>query len=167
MEYWDLYNRKGKFKNRVIRRGVPFRKSDYHMISEGWILRDDEKFIIQRRALNKSSFAGMWYCSAGGSVIAGEDPKDAMQREFCEELSLKIPIEEIRLKRIITENNAIFNIYLVRKNIELEDIVLQEEEVCDVKLATCEEIFEMIDEGIFIALDYYNDFFEKTLGRKF
>lgn len=167
MEYWDIYNKKGKLKNRVIKRGVPFRKDDYHMISEGWILRDDNKFIIQRRALNKSTFAGMWYCSAGGSVIAGEEPKEGMQREFCEELSLKIPIKEIKLKRIITEKNAIFNIFLVRKNIELEDIVIQKEEVCDVKLATVDEIFKMIDEGVFISLEYYKDFFEKTLGQKF
>lgn len=160
MEYWDVYDKKGKWKTKVIRRGDTLKAGEYHLIVEGWILRDDGKFIIQRRSLEKKSFSGMWYCSAGGSVISGEDSKEGMAREFKEELGIDIAISDLKLKRIITERNTIFHIFLVRKNISLEDIKLQEEEVMDVKLATVDEIYKMIEDKKFIGLDYYESFFE-------
>lgn len=166
MEYWDLYNKKGKLKHIVIKKGMPMRKGQYHLISEGWIYRSDKKFIIQRRSLEKSSFPGMWYCSAGGSCISGETSKEGMKREFFEELGIDIPIEEIRLKRIVTGKNFIFHIFLVRKDIDLEDLTLQKEEVMDVALATEEEIFQMIDKKIFISLSYYKDFFDKIKNNR-
>ena len=161
MEYWDLYNKKGKLRHKVIKKGMPIDKGLYHLICEGWIYRSDGKFIIQRRSLEKSTFPGMWYCSAGGSVISGETSKEGMKREFFEELGIEIPINEIRLKRIITVRNSIFHIFLVKKDINLDELVLQKEEVMDVDLATDDEIFQMIDEKIFISLNYYKDFFDK------
>lgn len=160
MEYWDVYDKKGKWKRRAIRKGERLKNCDYHLIVEGWILRDDGNFIIQRRSLNKKSFAGMWYCSAGGSVISRETPKEGMVREFKEELGVDISEDELRLKRIITEKNTIFYIFLVRKNISLDEIVMQEEEVMDVDIASVEKIQKMIEDKTFIGLDYYEKFFK-------
>lgn len=159
MEYWDVYDKKGKWKRRAIRKGERLKNNEYHIIVEGWILRDDGNFIIQRRALNKKSFAGMWYCSAGGSVISRETPKEGMVREFKEELGIEISEDELKLKRIITEKNTIFYIFLVRKNISLDEITLQEEEVMDVDLADPSKIRKMIEDKTFIGLDYYEKFF--------
>ena len=160
MEYWDVYDKKGKWKRRVIRKGERLKNDEYHIIVEGWILRDDGNFIIQRRALDKKSFAGMWYCSAGGSVISRETPKEGMVREFKEELGVDISEEELHLKRIITEKNTIFYIFLVRKNISLGEIKLQEEEVMDVDLADPNKIRKMVEDKTFIGLDYYEKFFK-------
>lgn len=159
MEYWDVYDKKGKWKRRAIRKGERLKNNEYHIIVEGWILREDGNFIIQRRALNKKSFAGMWYCSAGGSVISRETPKEGMVREFKEELGIEISEDELKLKRIITEKNTIFYIFLVRKNISLDEITLQEEEVMDVDLADPSKIRKMIEDKTFIGLDYYEKFF--------
>lgn len=160
MEYWDVYDKKGKWKRRVIKKGERLKNDEYHIIVEGWILRDDGNFIIQRRALDKKSFAGMWYCSAGGSVISRETPKEGMVREFKEELGIDISEDELSLKRIITERNTIFYIYLVRKNISLDEITLQEEEVMDVDLADPNKIKKMVEDKTFIGLDYYEKFFK-------
>ena len=159
VEYWDVYDKKGKWKRRAIRKGERLKNNEYHIIVEGWILRDDGNFIIQRRALNKKSFAGMWYCSAGGSVISRETPKEGMVREFKEELGIEISEDELKLKRIITEKNTIFYIFLVRKNISLDEITLQEEEVMDIDLADPSKIRKMIEDKTFIGLDYYEKFF--------
>ena len=159
MEYWDVYDKKGKWKRRAIRKGERLKNDEYHIIVEGWILREDGNFIIQRRALDKKSFAGMWYCSAGGSVISRETPKEGMMREFKEELGVDISEEELHLKRIITEKNTIFYIFLVRKNISLDEIKLQEEEVMDVDLADPNKIRKMVEDKTFIGLDYYEKFF--------
>lgn len=160
MEYWDVYDKKGKWKRRAIRKGERLKNDEYHIIVEGWILRDDGNFIIQRRALDKKSFAGMWYCSAGGSVISRETPKEGMVREFKEELGVDISEEELHLKRIITEKNTIFYIFLVHKNISLDEIKLQEEEVMDVDLADPNKIRKMVEDKTFIGLDYYEKFFK-------
>lgn len=160
MEYWDVYDKKGKWKRRVIKKGERLKNDEYHIIVEGWIWRDDGNFIIQRRALDKKSFAGMWYCSAGGSVISRETPKEGMVREFKEELGIDISEDELSLKRIITERNTIFYIYLVRKNISLDEITLQEEEVMDVDLADPSKIKKMVEDKTFIGLDYYEKFFK-------
>ena len=160
MEYWDVYDKKGKWKRRAIRKGERLKNDEYHIIVEGWILRDDGNFIIQRRALDKKSFAGMWYCSAGGSVISRETPKEGMVREFKEELGIDISEEELHLKRIITEKNTIFYIFLVRKNISLDEIKLQEEEVMDVDLADPNKIRKMVEDKTFTGLDYYEKFFK-------
>ncbi|MBM7549994.1 NUDIX domain-containing protein [Peptoniphilus gorbachii] len=160
MEYWDVYDKKGKWKRRVIKKGERLKNNEYHIIVEGWILRDDGNFIIQRRALDKKSFSGMWYCSAGGSVISRETPKEGMVREFKEELGIDISEDELSLKRIITERNTIFYIYLVRKNISLDEITLQEEEVMDVDLADPSKIKKMVEDKTFIGLDYYEKFFK-------
>ncbi|MGF0095272.1 NUDIX hydrolase [Peptoniphilus sp. SGI.035] len=160
MEYWDVYNKKGKWKRRVIRKGERLKNNEYHIIVEGWVLRDDGNFIIQRRALEKKSFAGMWYCSAGGSVISGETPKEGMIREFKEELGIDIDSDELRLKRIIIDKNTIFYIYLVHKNISLDDITLQAEEVMAVDIADPAKIKKMVEDKTFIGLDYYEKFFE-------
>ncbi|CAG7595065.1 NUDIX hydrolase [Peptoniphilus senegalensis] len=159
MEYWDVYDKKGKWKRRAIRKGERLKNNEYHIIVEGWILREDGNFVIQRRSLNKKSFAGMWYCSAGGSVISRETPKEGMVREFKEELGIEISEDELKLKRIITEKNTIFYIFLVRKNISLDEITLQEEEVMDVDLADPSKIRKMIEDKTFIGLDYYEKFF--------
>ena len=160
MEYWDVYDKKGKWKRRVIKKGERLKNNEYHIIAEGWILRDDGNFIIQRRALDKKSFSGMWYCSAGGSVISRETPKEGMVREFKEELGIDISEDELSLKRIITERNTIFYIYLVRKNISLDEIILQEEEVMDIDLADPSKIKKMVEDKTFIGLDYYEKFFK-------
>lgn len=160
MEYWDVYDKKGKWRRRVIKKGERLKNDEYHIIVEGWILRDDGNFIIQRRALDKKSFSGMWYCSAGGSVISRETPKEGMVREFKEELGIDISEDELSLKRIITERNTIFYIYLVRKNISLDEITLQEEEVMDVDLADPSKIKKMVEDKTFIGLDYYEKFFK-------
>ncbi len=159
VEYWDVYDKKGKWKRRAIRKGERLKNNEYHIIVEGWILREDGNFVIQRRSLNKKSFAGMWYCSAGGSVISRETPKEGMVREFKEELGIEISEDELKLKRIITEKNTIFYIFLVRKNISLDEITLQEEEVMDVDLADPSKIRKMIEDKTFIGLDYYEKFF--------
>ena len=94
-----------------------------------------------------------------GSVISRETPKEGMIREFKEELGIDIREDELKLKRIITEKNTIFYIFLVRKNVSLDEIVMQEEEVMDVDIASVEKIQQMIEDKTFIGLDYYEKFF--------
>lgn len=161
-EYWDIYNKNGEKKYKVVKKGSPLLSGEYHIIVEGWIRTGKETYLIQKRSKRKKSFGGMWYCSVGGSVISGEEPIDGLLRETKEELGIDLDRDKIYLKRIIRENNGIFYIYLIDMNVNLEDVKLQEEEVEDAKIASVDEIFRMIDEGILLNLSYYRDFFNSA-----
>ncbi|EGY79809.1 NUDIX hydrolase [Peptoniphilus indolicus] len=161
-EFWDVYSKSGKRKNRVIKRGDKMLNGEYHLVSEGWIRVDEDHYLIQKRSKNKKLFGDMWYCSVGGSVLAGEEPKEGLIREAREEIGIDISDARIRLKRIIVESFGIFYIYLIDKKIKLEDLVLQEDEVSEVKIVTLEEIFELIENGDMIKLDYYEKFFDSV-----
>lgn len=161
-EFWDIYTKHGKKKNKVIKRGSAMVRGEYHLVSEGWIRIDLEHYLIQKRSNKKKLFGGMWYCSVGGSVLAGEEPLDGLIRETKEEIGIDISNSKIRLKRIIVEGFGIFYIYLIDKKLKLEDLVLQEEEVSDAKIVTVDEIFEMIKNKKMIELDYYKTFFESA-----
>lgn len=163
MEYWDIYDKKGKKKNRIVKKGTPLKSHEYHIIVEGWIQVSEKDFIIQQRSFNKKKFPGMWYCSVSGSVIAGEEPLEGMIRETREELGIDILEENIFLKRIITENSCIFYIYHIKQEVAIKDIVLQKEEVEDVKIVDYDEIKNLISKGKFIHLEYYDTFFENIL----
>lgn len=55
--------------------------------------------------------------------------------------------------------------YLIKQEIDLEDIVMQEDEVCDVKWATYDEIEEIWENGGFIEnrWEFVRDLIEKFL----
>ncbi|WP_455256679.1 NUDIX hydrolase [Peptoniphilus asaccharolyticus] len=161
-EFWDVYSKSGEKKNRVIKRGDKMNKGEYHLVSEGWIRVDKDHYLIQRRSKNKKLFANKWYCSVGGSVLAGEEPKEGLIREAGEEIGIDISKSKIRLKRIIVENFGIFYIYLIDKKLKLEDLVLQKEEVSEVRIVTLDEIFELIEKREMIKLDYYDKFFSSA-----
>ncbi|MGO1581421.1 MAG: NUDIX hydrolase [Peptoniphilaceae bacterium] len=159
-EYWDIYNVKGKKKNKIVRKGDFLKKGDYHLVVEGWIRNSQGYFLIQKRSGNKKLFPNKWYCSLGGSVQARENPKEGLIREAKEELGIDISNNKIRLKRIIVDKFIIFYIYLIDRNFKIENLDIQEEEVADAKIANLEEIERMIDEDEMISLDYYHKFFK-------
>lgn len=161
-EFLDVYNKYGKKKNKVIRRGDAISKGEYHLVSEGWIRTDKEHYLIQKRSRRKRLFGGKWYCSVGGSVLAGEDPKDGLIRETREELGLDISNSKIRLKRIIVEGYRIFYIYLIDKKVDINNLKLQKEEVEDARIVTEAEMEQLIEEGKMIKLNYYESFFESA-----
>ncbi|MDO5041309.1 MAG: NUDIX domain-containing protein [Peptoniphilus sp.] len=161
-EYWDIYNKKGKKKNKVIKKGKILKSGEYHLVVEGWIRCAENKFLLQKRSANKKLFPDMWYCSVGGSVHAQEEPLEALIRETREELSLDISKAPIKLKRIIIEGHTIFYIYLIDKKVNIDELVLQKEEVSAVMIADVEDMQRLIKQGKMVYLKYYDRFFSSV-----
>lgn len=166
-EYWDVYDKNGKKKNKIIKKGMSLKKGEYHLVVEAWIRKSQDQFLLQRRSKNKRLFPNMWYSSVGGSVLAGEEPRDAIIRESKEEIDLDISDATIRLKRIIVDEYCIFYIYLVDKIFELDKLNLQTEEVCDVRIANTDQIKKLIEEDSMVELSYYPKFFKSIESIKF
>lgn len=95
----------------------------------------------------------MWDISVGGSAVAGDTSQTAAEREVLEEIGLKIDLNEIRPHLTVNFVRGFDDIYLIEKNVDINELVLQPEEVQAVKWAGREEILTMIENGDFIP--YY------------
>jgi len=158
MEYWDLYDRDGNSLQKTQIRGST-NKNEYHIVVNIWIKNDDNKIILTKRDPNKP-WPNKWECS-GGSVVAGEDSISGAKREVKEEIGIDINNIEF-IKRVIRDEYIdLLDIYLCNENINIEETILQEGEVIDIKWYTKDEIINMVKAGEIAEpqnyiLDYIN-----------
>ena len=158
MELWDVLDENGRKTGKVVERGKLMKKGEYHLVVFVWIKNTDGRFLISKRSENKPG-ATLWE-TPGGSAIAGETSKQAALREVKEELGISLRAEKgIFLKRLRFEtNNSWFaDIWVFNDEINISDIVLQVEEVSDVKWATKDELLHLIQDGQFFNGSIYLD----------
>lgn len=109
----------------------------------------------------------MWE-TTGGAAISGEDSLSAALRETKEELGVTLYPENGRVLKSYTyphssgDGAAYIEVWLFRQNIDIETVVLQKEETCDVKWASKEQIKQMMDQNIFIKFDYIDELFAQS-----
>ncbi|MCD7892589.1 MAG: NUDIX domain-containing protein [Erysipelotrichaceae bacterium] len=153
MEYQDLYDKHHQKIDKIHKRGDMMLENTYRMVIHVCIFNDN-KMLIQKRASNKSSWPNMWDVSVGGHVLVNETSEKAAMRETKEELGIDIDLTN--QCPILTNHfeNGFDDFYIVVKDVE--KIVIQEEEVSEVKWASENEILEMIDNQTFIP--YYVSF---------
>ena len=120
------------------------------------IIQDSRgRVLITRRSLDKHWAAGWWEVTGGG-VAAGETSEQAIVRELAEEVGLDVA--DYPLERIFTYQNVdlesgdnyFVDIYRFTLDFTEADIVLQDSEAIDCRLATLEEVAQLADEGIFL-----------------
>ena len=161
MEYWNLYNYLGKKKKKIAIRGSKLNNDDYHLVVNAWIMNNKGEFLITQRSANKSHPL-MWECT-GGSALLNETSQEAAIREVKEELGIDVSKSKAELvgstRRFYELCPDILDVWLFKKNISIEKITIQEEEVNDVMWASREKIIELFKQGKFEP----NTFFEKVL----
>ncbi|MDR2514864.1 MAG: NUDIX domain-containing protein [Christensenellaceae bacterium] len=156
-ELWDLYDVYGKRTGEVVQRGlegtaacegVP--EGRYHLVAIVWARTSDGSLLITQRAPEKS-FGLSWECP-GGAALAGESSLQAALREMKEETGLAPAPENGRLFCRFRRDGerTLFDVWLFRQEIALEDVVLQAGETIGAKLASTEEIRAMIEGGDFL-----------------
>ena len=96
----------------------------------------------------------MWDLSVGGSAVAGETSRTAAERETLEELRLAVSFDGIDPSLTVHFDYGFDDFYLLERDVDLESVTLQEEEVAAVAWASEEKILSMIDGGEFIP--YHN-----------
>lgn len=160
MEIVDVYNKR---KELIGKKKERYEKVDgqYTQYVHLWIMNDENKFLIQKRAKNKKINPNKW-SQTGGAVDSGETVIEAAIREVKEELGISIGKEDIEFMLSYKRRYTFMDVFLVRKNIELKEVVLQKEEVQEVKWVTEEEIDDMIKSGEIVGTLklYYKLFFD-------
>ena len=144
MEYLDIVDENGIPTGETIERSLAHRTGVRHRTTHIWIVRkqgDRIQILLQKRSKNKDSFPGCYDISSAGHIPAGDDFAESGLRELEEELGLVIQKEELidcGFHRVFTENefhgihyvdNQISKVFLLWKDIEVENLHLQEEEI--------------------------------------
>lgn len=101
--------------------------------------------MIQKTSTERDSV----YATTGGHVTYGDTGKVTAQKELKEELGIDISLEELEYIDTLKYPKAYCEIYYLSKEIDLEKIQLQEEEVEKVEWMTEEEIERLIQSGNF------------------
>lgn len=102
--------------------------------------------------------------SVGGCAIAGETSKQAAEREILEEIGYKIDLSCERPYFTVNFANGFDDIYILERDINLSDLKLQDAEVQAVKLATKEEINQLLLNQKFIP--YHQSFIDSIFDYK-
>lgn len=153
MELWDVYNRDRTKSGKTMVRGEKNEKGVYRLVVHACIFNSKGEMLIQQRQPFKSGWSNMWDITVGGSAIAGETSQTAAEREIFEEIGLKINLQNVQPNLTINFDSGFDDVYLIERDLDVNDLVLQYEEVQQVKWATLDEILQKLDDGTFIP--YY------------
>lgn len=144
-ELWDLYDAERNALHQTMQRGEPVPFGAHHVVVDIWTLTPDGRFLLTQRAPGKR-FAGMWECT-GGSVLAGESSEAGARRELQEETGLQAGAGELLLLHSVRVFERFVDTYLYRASVDLNQLQLQDCEVCDAKLVSFEELCALFQAG--------------------
>lgn len=150
MEIFDLFDDERKPLGKTIERGQKPGKGENRMVVHISIFNSKGEMLIQQRQSTKRNWANLWDISVGGCVVAGETSQMGAHRELLEELGIEYNFEGVRPHLTINFDNGFDDHYLIEKDIDLKDIVMQEAEVQDFKWASKEEIEKLFKENKFV-----------------
>ena len=136
MEYFDLYNRDRIPLGKQIQRGETIPEGEYHTVIHVCVFNSKNQMLIQQRQPFKAGWSNMWDISVGGSAVAGENSAQAAERELEEEIGLKNSFENIRPILTVHFDHGFDDIYTIQKDVDINELKLQYEEVQAVKWAT-------------------------------
>ncbi|MFZ2310883.1 MAG: NUDIX domain-containing protein, partial [Patescibacteria group bacterium] len=127
----------------------------WHRSVHVWIVNSKNEVLIQKRSPFMDNHPNMWDISAAGHVSAGEDYITSALRETEEELGLKIePAELVQIGELTQMsnregyiNNEVNPVYIVKKDLDLDNIKKQYEEVAEVKFIPYIELKDLIESG--------------------
>jgi isopentenyl-diphosphate Delta-isomerase len=80
---------------RVLSRGEVHLRGFMHRSVHVFLLDEEERIFLQRRAWTKQQDPGLWDSSASGHVDSGESYDAAVGRELEEELGIRVPLEPV------------------------------------------------------------------------
>lgn len=150
MEKLDVYDNEGNRTGRVVVRGdkSTILSEDEH-IAVGVIFIENSKgeFLIQKTSIKK----GGKYSSTGGHVDSGETPIESIIREVKEELGIDISNDDVNELGFLLYDKPLRYMFYLRKDICIDDIVVDNNEVESVSYMSLEEIRALMDDGLFTS----------------
>ena len=163
IEYLDVYDNLGNVTGKVIKRGdkkVELSDNEHIAVGVIYIENNNDEFLMQKTSLSK----GGLYSSTGGHICCGESPLESIKREVLEELGIDISNDKIVELGFILYDKPIRYMFYLKKDIDLDKIALQKEEVDYVEYMTINQIKELIDKKL--ITESHGKIFEEVLKYK-
>lgn len=166
MEVVDVYNKRHEILNYTKGR-KELETGEYRLSCFAWIVNDNNQILIQQRLATAKNAPNMWETVSGGA-IAGDDSLKGILRELDEELGIKPNIEQLTFIGSYIRHNDFVEIWVLKSNVSVKDLVLQDDEVQDAKWVTISEYEDMLEKGTAIrtAFDLFKTYFNEYYGKK-
>lgn len=165
MEIWDIYDRDRQFTGKTMVRGSRFGVGEYHLAVHVCIFNPKGKMLIQQRQPFKRGWSNLWDISVGGSAVAGDSSQQAAEREVFEEIGYKVNLRNKRPALTINFDYGFNDFYIIEEDLDIHALHLQFEEVQQVRWATKEEIWDMIEDKRFIP--YHKSFIQLLFDMRY
>ncbi len=140
-ELRDLYDINSNKTNKTYHKGEVIPKGYYPMVVMVVIRNSNGEFLMQKRVPSKGGDWGV----TGGHPKSGETPREGIVTEVKEELGLDFSNEEFIEYDSGCDGKDCYKMYFVTKDIDLKDIKIQKEELCEVKWFSMEELKHMVE----------------------
>lgn len=150
MELVDLYDENRLPLGRTAQRFSKREKGVWRLIVHLCIFDSRGRLLIQQRSGEKRVWPEKWDVSAAGGVSAGETTRIAAVRELEEELGLAVAPQELRSVCTVTFNHAFDDYFILKRDVDLRTLHLQEEEVTAVRWATRQQVLDLIRRDAFV-----------------
>lgn len=157
-ELIDVYDRDRKRTGLVLPRGTRLEEGQYMLYAYALIENTEGRFLVTRRALDKSWAAGAWEVTGGG-VASGEDTWQTICREVHEETGLDVngqpavPVYSYENVDLGRGDNYFADVYHFHLDFGYGDVTLQESEAIAFELATWDEIAALAEKGDFLHFE--------------
>lgn len=164
MEAIKIYDENRNKTNKVVDRFKYKKKNnEFDLSVQIWIINDNEEILLTQRS-NKIDYPYMWECIEG-VVDYNENSLEAAIREVKEEIGIDIYPNEIYKLKIDKELECpkFTDVYLCKKNINLNDIILEKQECIDVKIVNEEEYINICNSNLIVPhLKYFYNMYRKN-----
>ena len=174
MEYVDVYDNKGE-KLGYTKERNKLERGENRLSCFAWIINDKRELLVQQRVATAKNCPNIWETVSGGA-IAGDTRLSGTIREIKEELGIDANPDNMELIGAYKRYNDFVIVYLLKQNVALEEIVMQLDEVQNVKYVKIEEYEKMIKEGLAVESgfdilkqyidNYYNKYMVIVDGKR-
>jgi len=144
MELWDAYDRNWQKTGETLVRGPIQQEGIYHLVVGILVQHVDGTCLLMQRHPQKETWPGVYEASAGGSVLAGEEPLDAARRELYEETGIRAEALLPLYEEIKDEKHSLYRGYLCVTDHPKDQVILQEGETVAYRWATPGEMRQMM-----------------------
>ncbi len=152
MEYFDVYARDGEKLDKAVPRGTKLKAHEYFLVVHIWVHNNNHQYLVQKRAKKTDRNPGLW-ATTSGLVLKDENPLEAARRELYEELSIATSNDALSLVDIVRTDEGpyrtITHVYRLKKDVIIEQLTLETEEVAQVQWLSLERIEMMANDGLF------------------
>ena len=142
-ELLDILTPDGKLTGKTALKSEAHKNGWFHATVHIWLFTLEKKILLQKRALTKKVFPGIWDISVAGHIGAGEAILEGAKREVFEEIGLKLEDKDFlkigtRIHQVTHENgiqdNEHHHVFVAELKVPIQELTIQIEEVDAVQL---------------------------------